>query len=670
MYEFNRIPFGVKNGVAGFQRVLDEIIEKENMKGTFVYVDNVTVCGNSEKEHDENLQHFLAVAKAYNLSLNDEKCEYKTRSINLLGYSVKEGNIRPDPERLEPLLQLPLPKDTASLRRTLGMLAHYSRWIPRFSEKISPLTQVKDFPLTKAAETAYEALKTEIADSAVQVVDPWGSFTVETDASDHALAATLSQNDRPVAFFTRTLSSSEQKHSAVEKEAYAVVESLRKWRHYLIGRHFRLITDQRSVAFMFNSKASSKIKNDKIARWRAELSCYHYDIVYRPGKENVAADTLSRVCGAAGLDKLKELHDNLCHPGVTRMVHFVRGRNLPYSVEEVRQVIKRCSVCSELKPQFLSPGSGNLIKAMQPFERLNVDFKGPLPSCSKNKYMLVIVDEFSRFPFVFPCSDISSGTVIQCLVQLFAIFGMPTYIHTDRGASFMSAQLKDFLLKRGVATSRTTPYNPEGNGQVERYNGIIWKTVRLALKTRNLNVSQWEVVLADALHSVRSLLCTTTNCTPHERFFKHCRRSSSGCTLPSWLTCKGPALLKRQVRHSKNDPLVDEVEIVDTNPEYAHVKLPDGRITTVSLKHLAPASSEQLGLNSGLDQLPLTLADSAAKPSQELRSGEEAVLHESEVTTDAGPLTVPEPTPQPQSSRRPERSRRQPSYLQDYEVEF
>ena len=121
----------------------------------------------------------------------------------------------------------------------------------------------------------------------------------------------------------------------MEKEAYAIVESLRKWRHYLVGRHFQLITDQRSVAFMFNSKSASKIKNDKIARWRAELSCYHYDIVYRTGKDNAAADALSRVCGAAGVGKLRELHNSLCHPGVTRMVHFIRGWNLPYSVEEL-----------------------------------------------------------------------------------------------------------------------------------------------------------------------------------------------------------------------------------------------------------------------------------------------------------------------------------------------
>ena len=96
---------------------------------------------------------------------------------------------------------------------------------------------------------------------------------------------------------------------AVEEEACAIVESLKHWKHYLAGRHFKLITDQRSVAFMYEQKRASKIKNDKIARWRIELSSFDYDVVYRPGKDNVGADTLSRVsaCAATRSHSIKDL---------------------------------------------------------------------------------------------------------------------------------------------------------------------------------------------------------------------------------------------------------------------------------------------------------------------------------------------------------------------------
>ena len=524
LYQFRQIPIGVTNGVASFQRIIDNVILEENLENTFAYVDNVTVCGKNQAEHDENLNKFLNAAKKYNLTFNNDKCVFSAKSADLLGYTIENGTIKPDPERLRPLQELPPPHDMPSLRRAMGMFAHYSQWIANFSEKIRPLVQCKSFPLSLAAVEAFKLLKQDIANSVVMAIDETVPFIVETDASDHAIAATLNQSGRPVAFFSRTLSGSEQRHSAVEKEAYAIVEALRKWRHYLLGNHFQLITDQRSVAFMFDNKKAGKIKNEKIMRWRIELSCYSYDIIYRPGKENAAADAFSRICCSAINGKtLQDFHNSLCHPGVTRMAHFVRCRNLPFSVEEVKRMSASCPVCAELKPRFHKATPSNLIKATLPFERLNIDFKGPLPSVTDNRYMLTVVDEFSRFPFAFPCADMTSATVIKCLCQLFAIFGMPSYIHSDRGSSFMSEELKRFLHGRGIATSRTTGFNPQGNGLVERYNGIIWKAVTLALKSRELKTAQWEAVLADALHSVRSLLSTSTNATPHERLFSYQR---------------------------------------------------------------------------------------------------------------------------------------------------
>ena len=136
-------------------------------------------------------------------------------------------------------------------------------------------------------------MKSDIENAELHCIDENKPLVVETDASEHALGATLNQDGRPVAFFSRSLNSSELKHSSVEKEAYAIVESIRKWKHYLIGRHFTLITDQKSVSFMFNIRQNSKIKNDKIQRWRIELASYNFDIQYRSGKENLAADLLS-----------------------------------------------------------------------------------------------------------------------------------------------------------------------------------------------------------------------------------------------------------------------------------------------------------------------------------------------------------------------------------------
>ncbi|GFV40286.1 putative retrovirus-related pol polyprotein from transposon opus [Trichonephila clavipes] len=189
------------------------------------------------------------------------------------------------------------------------------------------------------------------------------------------------------------------------------------------------------------------------------------------------------------------------------MHYWVRCKNLPFSLEDIKKVTNSCLICNELKPRFVK-NVGTLVKATAPFER----------NCK----------------------------------------------------------------------SHTTPYNPAGNGQVERYNGIIWKTIQLALRSNSMKTEQWEGVIQTALPSIRSLLCTATNATPHERMFSHPRRSHNGCSIPTWLTKPGPVLIKNQMRANKYEPIVQEVELIEANPDYAHAKLGDGRETTVSIRHLAP----------------------------------------------------------------------------------
>ena len=138
----------------------------------------------------------------------------------------------------------------------------------------------------------------------------------------------------------------------------------------------------------------------------------------------------------------------------------------------------------------------------------------------------------------------------------------------------------------------------------------------LALKSKNLPTSEWERVLPDALHSIRSLICTSTNVTPHERLFNYQRRSTSGQSVPSWLSTPGPVLLKRHVRNSKYDPMVDEAELIEANPQYAHVRLCNGRETTVSLRDLAPYSPIVEPIVENEDTPPATIAPTgAASPS-------------------------------------------------------
>ena len=263
---------------------------------------------------------------------------------------------------------------------------------------------------------------------------------------------------------------------------------------------------------------------------------------------------------------LIQIHNGLCHPGVTRLLHFVRTKNLPFSTEDVKKICSDCRICAELKPRFFHPLNGKLIKATHPMERLSIDFKRPLPSATRNKYLLTLVDEYSRFPFAIPCPDINSSTVIKSLDIIFALCGMPNYIHSDRGKSFMSHKLKNHFYGRGIASSKSTPYHPIGNRQVERYNGIIWKNIKLALHTQSFYSTMG--VCTSRCSSLYQIFIVDSN-EHYTTFFNFPCRSSHGSCPPLWLT-PGPVLLRRFVRSSKTDDLVDEVELVDVNPTYAH----------------------------------------------------------------------------------------------------
>ena len=502
-------------------------------------MDNIIIGGHTKAEHDANLNKFYEIIKLYNFTLNHDKSIVGVTELNMLGYLISYRTLRPDPDRMQPLLRLPIPSDLKSLKRTMGLFAYYSQWVSEFSMKIKPLSQVKSFPICKEAINAFNTLKQEIASSSVTCPNKEDLLVLESDASDIALAASLNQNGRPVAFFSRTLQKHEVKHPPIEKEAAAIVEACRKWTHYLVGRRFRIITDQKAVSFIFDIAKHGKTKNDKIMRWRVELSCLDFEILYRHGPENQGADCLSRaVCSAAGppsLDRLKTLHEDLCHPGVSRFAHFVKSRNLPYSTEDVKKITSSCKTCVEIKPKFFKPDNPCIIKATQPFERIGIDFKGPLPSSTQNKYLLTIVDEYSRFPFSYPCKDMTSGTIIRHLNSLFSVFGITSYAHSDNGPSLISDELRQYLITNGIAYSNSTRYNPKGNGQVERYNQTVWKAIQLALKSKNLELKHWELVVPSALNSVRTLLCTSTNQTPHERLFSFKRRTAAGHTLPTWL---------------------------------------------------------------------------------------------------------------------------------------
>ena len=186
--------------------------------------------------------------------------------MQLLASLVEHGTTKPDPPRLQRLCDLASPHHPKSMKRTFDLHSHYSKYIPRFSDKISISVKTKTFPFCVEAEKTFHDLKKEIENPLTQSIDELLPFELKCDAFNIAIAAVLNPASRPVAFFSKTLYGSELKWQPIQKETCAIIEAIRNWKHYLTGCSFGLITDQKSVLFMLNPQNKRKIKNEKIYR--------------------------------------------------------------------------------------------------------------------------------------------------------------------------------------------------------------------------------------------------------------------------------------------------------------------------------------------------------------------------------------------------------------------
>ncbi len=221
------------------------------------------------------------------------------------------------------------------------------------------------------------------------------------------------------------------------------------------------------------------------------------------------------------------MHDHMGHPGQFRTLTFIRQfYTWPGIDKDVANFIKDCRICAIEKPRFYHPPVGRLIHAKRPWERISIDFVGPKSSQKGKRWILTVVDEFSRFPFAFEVADMTPATVAGCLESLFTIFGPPGCVHSDRGRQFESSEFVGFLARWRVRKTRTAPYNPSCNGQCERINGILWNTIKLRLRQLELPITQWPEQLNFALMNMRTLVCRSTGETPHSRFFAFDRHST------------------------------------------------------------------------------------------------------------------------------------------------
>lgn len=299
-FEFKRMPFGLRNAPATFQRLMDNILKGLLEDTCMVYLDDIIVYSVSLQEHLEKLVKVFDRLKNANFKVKLEKCDFLKKELKYLGHLITENGVKPNPEKIDAIIRYPIPKSAKEIKAFLGLVGYYRKFIRDFAGITKPLTQClkkgAKIEINKDFIDAFEKCKTLLVNEPIlQYPDFRKEFIITTDASNVAIGAVLSQGkvfeDRPCQYASRTLTSTEQRYSTIEKELLSIVYAVKTFRPYIYGRHFKIYTDHRPLVWLWKLKEP----NSKLLRWKLRLEEYDFEVIYKKGKYNSNADALSRI---------------------------------------------------------------------------------------------------------------------------------------------------------------------------------------------------------------------------------------------------------------------------------------------------------------------------------------------------------------------------------------
>lgn len=299
-YEFNRMPFGLANAPAVFQRMMNHVLGSARFNKATVYIDDLLIYGKNPDEALTRLEEVLQLLTDAKLKLNLSKCSFLQNQINYLGYEISSTGMRPGEAKIRCVAEFPQPGNVHAVRQFLGLVSYFRKFINGFAELAYPLTKLlkKDvkWEWTHDQEKAFNALKTRLITRPVLAIyDHSAETELHTDASRMGIGGILLQRSqgsdmKPVAYYSRQTTPEEKNFHSYELETLAVICALKKFRVFVLGKEFKVVTDCSALRSTF-------LKRDlipRIARWWLALQEFDCTVEYRAGTKMAHADALSR----------------------------------------------------------------------------------------------------------------------------------------------------------------------------------------------------------------------------------------------------------------------------------------------------------------------------------------------------------------------------------------
>lgn len=316
LFDFKRMPFGLKNAPSTFMRFIQSILQ--DLSFIFVYIDDILVFSRTREEHIKNLEILFERLNKYGLVININKCEFLKSSVKFLGHEITKNGFKPVEDRVQYIKDLQKPRTISALRKMIGVFTFYRKFHKKAAEYLAKFYDLlKGHPnkndLTPIVWTA------ELEEAFIKAKNSFVNFTLlnypnysckmylTCDASDIALGSVLEQvNDRgerePLGFFSAKFTDSQRHWSTFDKELYAIYASIEHFSPMVEGVELTLVTDHKPLLYVFSTKKRNLL--ERRSRWIEFISQYTTIIMHISGLSNIVADTLSRPEQVLGVSEI------------------------------------------------------------------------------------------------------------------------------------------------------------------------------------------------------------------------------------------------------------------------------------------------------------------------------------------------------------------------------
>lgn len=541
-YEYQRMPFGLKIAPIRFQKFVNEVLREFINSGDIVaYMDDFMIATSTIEHHLQVLRKVFRALVNNRLDLRLDKCKFLYTRIEYLGYVVSEKGISPSNEGVEAVYNFPIPKNVREVRGFVGLCSYFRKFIEKFAVMAKPLYDLlrKDvtFEFEAKALKAFEELKAKLISAPIlSIYNPRDKTELHCDASSYGFGAILFQRKQdlklhPIFYYSKRTTETESRYHSFELETLAIIYALRRFRVYLHGIKFTILTDCQSLKMTLDKKDI----NPRISRWALELQEFDYVVEHRSGSKMSHVDCLSRCYSVFVIedntlefnlavsqsqdpnikdirtklenseDKWYEMrngvvyrkkkdkllfvvpssmesrilykyHDELGHVGVEKVCEVIsKNYWFPEMKSKVEAHVANCLKCIAYSPKTgKREGMLQIMpKEQRPFEVIHIDHFGPVEKDAPKKYVLVVIDAFTKFVKLYATKSTSSKEVVSCLEQYFHNYSSPKVIISDRGTGFSSKEFESFVTKYEIKHIKIATGSPQANGQAERVNRVI-----------------------------------------------------------------------------------------------------------------------------------------------------------------------------------------------------